>query len=53
MERGVLDVVPHHVGFRGVYCKHLAAGSVFPTYLKKYIRQPLRVSIILFFNAKI
>ena len=34
MERGVLDVVPHNVSFRGVYCRHLAAGFVFPTYLK-------------------
>ena len=53
MERGVLDVVSHHVGFRGVYSRHLAAGSVFSTYLKEYIRQPLWVSIILFFDAEI
>lgn len=49
----MLDVVSHHVGFRGVHRSNLAAGFVFPTYLKKYICQPLMVSIILFFDAKI
>lgn len=42
VERGVLDVVPHNVGFRGVYRSNLAAGFVFPTFF-----------IILFFDAKI
>ena len=42
MERGVLDVVSHNVGFRGVYRSNLAAGFVFPTFF-----------IILFFDAKI
>ncbi len=53
MERSVLDVVSHNVGFCGVYRSNLAAGFVFSTYLKKYIRRPLRVSIIVFFDAKI
>lgn len=53
MERSVLDVVSHNVGFRGVYHSNLAAGFVFSTYLKKYTCQPLMVSIIVFFDAKI
>ena len=38
----MLDVIPHHIGFRGVYRSNLAAGFVFPTFF-----------IILFFDAKI
>ena len=34
MERGVLDVVPYNVGFRGDHRSNLSAGFVFPTYLK-------------------
>ncbi len=34
MERGLLDVISHKVGFRGVHRSNLAAGFVIPTYLK-------------------
>ena len=50
MKRGVLDVVSHNVGIRGVYRRNLAAGFVF---FHLSHRQPLWVSIILFFDAKI
>ena len=48
---GEFDVGFHDISFRSFF--DLLLSLVFPTYLKKYFCQPLMVSIILFFDAKI